>query len=309
MTIVFESSSSRRYLRVFTALIWLALPVMAVMYAMSWQELPARLATHFDLANHPNGWMSRGASLAFLLVMGGFMAGLATLILSRVKKPDPAAWALLILFYVILGTLLWAGEAIIAYNVHGQPVNVTPVLASGMGAAILVVITALATRRGVELPASNVLAIERHDSKMLGLVLGAAAVAMIAVIVAISVAGVRIALVAAVVLMLASAALAWDGFRYLFSSSGVEVRALGFRLRSIPAADIKSYAIDRWNVIGGYGIRGVGDKRAYVWGNRGVLIKTLEGEVFLGHDSPEQIIRDLDLITRNHEARGAALSS
>ncbi len=95
----------------------------------------------------------------------------------------------------------------------------------------------------------------------------------------------------------------------LFSSSGVEVRTLGFRLRSIPAADIKSYALDRWNVIGGYGIRGVGDKRAYVWGNRGVRIKTLEGEVFLGHDSPEQIIRDLDLITRKHEARGAGFSS
>ena len=57
------------------------------------------------------------------------------------------------------------------------------------------------------------------------------------------------------------------------------------------------------------GVRGVGDKRAYVWGNRGVLIKTSEGEVFLGHNNPEQIIRDLDLMTRNHEARGAALSS
>jgi Domain of unknown function (DUF1648) len=309
MTIAFESSGSRRYLRVFTALMWLAVPAMAGLYAMSWPELPARLATHFDLANRPNGWMSRGASLSFLLLMGMFMAGLATLILSRVKKPDPAAWALLILFYVILGTLLWAGEAIIAYNVHGQPVNVTPVLASGIGAAMLVVITALVTRRGVQLPANNVLAVERHHSKMLGLVLSAAAVAMIAVVAAIHVIGVRIALGTAAVLMVASATLAWDGFRYLFSSSGVEVRALGFRLRSIPAADIKSYAIGRWNVIGGYGIRGVGDKRAYVWGNRGVLIKTLEGEVFLGHDSPEQIIRDLDLITRNHEARGAALSS
>jgi len=309
MTIAFESSGSRRYLRVFTALIWLAVPTMAGLYAMSWPELPTRLATHFDLANHPNGWMSRGASLSFLLLMGMFMAGLATLILSRVKKPDPAAWALLILFYVILGTLLWAGEAIITYNVHGQPVNVTPVLASGTGAAMLVVITALMTRRGVQLPANNVLAVERHDSKMLGLVLGAAAVAMIAVIAAIHVIGVRIALGTAAVLMVASAALAWDGFRYLFSSSGVEVQALGFRLRSIPATDIKSYAIDRWNVTGGYGIRGVGDKRAYVWGNSGVLIKTLEGEVFLGHDSPEQIIRDLDLVTRNHEARGAALSS
>jgi len=288
---------------------WLVVPAMAAMYVMSWQELPARLATHFDLANHPNGWMSRDVSVTFSLVMGMFIAGSATLILSRVKRPDPAAWALLVLFYVIMGTLLWAEEAVIAYNVHGKPVNVLPVLAAGVSAAIVVVVIALGTRRGIPLATNNALAVERHDSKMLALVLGAAAVAMIAVITAIHVAGVQIALGLALILMLASATLAWDGFRYLFISSGIEIRALGFRLRSIPAADIKSYAIGRWNVIGGYGIRGVGDKRAYVWGNRGVRIETLEGEVFLGHDSPEQIIRDLDLITRNHEARGAALSS
>ena len=309
MTIAAEQSGSRMYLRLFTGLMWVALPIMAVMYAKSWQQLPARLATHFDFSNHPNGWMSREGSLVFLLLMVIFVTGVATLILSRVQKPDPAAWALLLLFYVILGTLLWAGEAIIAYNIHGQPVNVAPVLVCGIGAAILVVITALATRRGVQLPVSNVIAVERHNSKSLALVLTAAAVAMIAVITAIPATGVRIALGIALVLMLGSAALAWDGFQYAFSSSGIEVRTLGFRLRSIPAADIKSYAIDRWNVLGGYGIRGVGDKRAYVWGNHGVLIKTLEGEVFLGHDSPEQIIRDLDSITRNHEARGAALSS
>lgn len=309
MTIAPEQSSPRRLLRVFTALIWAAVPAMAGMYAMSWHELPPRLATHFDLANHPNGWMSREGALAFLLIMVIFVAGLATLILWRVQKPDPAAWSLLLLFCVIIGTVLWAGEAIIAYNAHGQPVNVAPALASGMGAAILVVITALATKRGLQLPTSNVLAVERHDSKTLGVVLGAAAAAMIAVTAAIPVAGIRIALGTAVVLMLGSAALAWNGFRYRFTPSGVEVRTLGFRLRSIPAADIKSYAIDRWNIIGGYGIRGVGDKRAYVWGNRGVLIKTFEGEVFLGHNSPEHIVRDLDLITRNHEARGAAFSS
>lgn len=309
MTTAIQPSGSRRYLRIFTALMWLALPIMAAMYAMNWQQLPARLASHFDLANHPTGWMSREGSLAFLLVMVIFVAALATLILSRVQKPDPAAWSLLVLFYVILGTLLWAGKAIIAYNVHGEPVNVAPVLITGMGAALLVVITALATRRGAQLPASNVLAVERHASSTMALVLGVASVAMIAVIAAIPVIAVRIALGVAAVLMLASAVLAWDGFHYLFGSSGVEVRTLGFRLRSIPAADIKSYAVDSWKIIGGYGIRGVGDKRAYVWGKCGVLIKTLDGEVFLGHDSPDQIIRDLDLITRNHEARGAAFSS
>lgn len=309
MTFATEPSNSRRYLRIFTALMWLALPITVIMYARAWQELPVRLATHFNLANQPNGWMSREGSLVFLLVMIGFVAGLATLILWRIRRPDAAAWALLLLFYVILGTLLWAGEAIIAYNVHARPVNVAPVLLSGMGAALLVVITALVTRRGVQLPASSVLAVERHNSPKMALVMGVATIPMIAVITALPVTGLRIALGVAVALMLGSAALAWDGFHYVFSPSGVEIRTLGFRLRSIAAADIKSYAIDRWNIIGGYGIRGVGDKRAYVWGNRGVLIKTSEGEVFLGHDRPEQIIRDLDLIARNHEARGAGFSS
>jgi len=305
MTTEIEQSGSRRYLTAFTALMWLAVPVMAGLYAVSWAELPARLATHFDLNNHPNGWMSREASLTFSLVMGIFIAGVATLILSRVKKADPAAWALLAFFYVIIGTLLWAEDQVIAFNVHREPVNVVPVLFLGMTAAIVVVVIALGTRRGVQLPPSQVVAVEGHGSAMLALLLGAGALAMIAVASAISVAGARVALGFGVVLMLAGAAAAWEGFRYVFSPSGLEIRTLGFRLRSIPSADIKSYAIDRWNMLGGYGIRGVGDKRAYVWGNRGVRIKTFEGEVFLGHDQPEKIVSDLDRITRNHEARAS----
>jgi len=304
-----EQSASRRYLTVFTALMWLAVPVMASLYAMAWPELPARLATHFDFANHPNGWMSREASLIFSLMLGIFFVGLASLILSRVKKPDPVAWALLVFFYVIIGTLLWAEHRVIAFNVHGEPVNVAPVLFAGVSAAILVVIFALGTRRGVQLPASNVVAVERHGSTMLALVLGAAAVAMIAAVSAIPVAGARVALGFGVVLMLAGAAAAWEGFRYVFSPSGIEIRTLGFRLRSIPAGDIQNYAVERWNVLRGYGIRGVGNKRAYVWGNRGVRINTFEGKVFLGHDEPEKIVHDLDRITRNHEAREAGFSS
>jgi hypothetical protein len=43
-----------------------------------------------------------------------------------------------------------------------------------------------------------------------------------------------------------------------------------------------------------------------VWGNSGVRIKTTQGEVFLGHSEPEKIMRDLDLVTRNHEASEAS---
>ena len=44
----------------------------------------------------------------------------------------------------------------------------------------------------------------------------------------------------------------------------------------------------------GYGIRGVGNTRAYVWGNSVVHISTNDGEVFLGHSDPARLVRDLD---------------
>jgi len=90
----------------------------------------------------------------------------------------------------------------------------------------------------------------------------------------------------------------WTGFQYFFSSAGVEVRTLGFRLRSIPREDIRQYAVESWNPLRGYGIRGIGNRRAYVWGNQGVRIETTNGEVFLGHSEPDRIVRDLDSITR-----------
>ena len=72
---------------------------------------------------------------------------------------------------------------------------------------------------------------------------------------------------------------------------------LGFRLRLVPKQSIVSYSIEPWAFIRGYGIRGIGSTRAYVWGNQVVHIKTSDGEIFLGHSDPERIVRDLDLVT------------
>ena len=57
---------------------------------------------------------------------------------------------------------------------------------------------------------------------------------------------------------------------------------------------IAQYGIEKWTALRGYGIRGVGNTRAYVWGNKVVHITTLEGEVFLGHNDPARMVRDLD---------------
>src|SRR5208282_1325421 len=96
---------------------------------------------------------------------------------------------------------------------------------------------------------------------------------------------------------LGACAMAWSGFQYRFLRHGVEIRMLGFRLRSIPKQSIVSYSIEPWAFIRGYGIRGIGSTRAYVWCNKVVHIRTSNGEIFLGHNDPERIVRDLDRVT------------
>lgn len=96
---------------------------------------------------------------------------------------------------------------------------------------------------------------------------------------------------------LGACAMAWSGFQYRFSRHGVEIRMFGFRLRSIPKQSIISYSIEPWAFIRGYGIRGIGSTRAYVWCNRVVHIKTSNGNIFLGHNDPERIVRDLEMVT------------
>ena len=87
------------------------------------------------------------------------------------------------------------------------------------------------------------------------------------------------------------------GFEYRFLRQGVEVRTLGYRLRTIPKMAILGYSIESWGLPRGYGIRGFGNTRAYVWGNKVVHIRTSDGEVYLGHSDPERIVRHLDEMT------------
>jgi hypothetical protein len=291
--------SSLRLFRTASALQWLALPLIALQFASSWQQMPSRVATHFDMANHANGWMSREETAIIFLALAAVFAITGTWITSRVTHPDPAAWGLVGLFYVILLTLIWATQSVIAYNVDGTPVNVAPLIFVGMFSSVALVILVLTTRRGAQLQRTRVLAEETHASPAWAAVLGMPSLLFVWIINTVPIAGVRLSLGIAFLMMLGATAMAWSGFHYIFSQEGLEIRTLGFRLRSIAARDIRNYVVDRWNVMGGYGIRGVGNRRAYVWGKNGVRIQTNTGEVFLGHSDPQKVIRDLDMIMRS----------
>src|SRR5579872_1643412 len=107
----------------------------------------------------------------------------------------------------------------------------------------------------------------------------------------------RLAFVIVAVVAIPALALVLSGFQYRFLRDGVEIRTLGFRLRSIPKQAIVSYSIEPWSLPRGYGIRATSNSRAYVWGNKVVHIRTTNGDVYLGHSEPERIVRDLDRVT------------
>jgi len=287
---------SRTLYRLFSCLLWLSVPVAALRLFTVWHQLPARLATHFDLAGRPNGWMQPNAFLIFILVSMATTAGISTYVMIRASQPDLAAWTLLGFLYVVSGILFGATDGIIYYNLYGRGVHVLPYLVAGFGSLFVVLVVYVGTRRGPQLPAENLIADEVHGSRLWALVMALPIVLMAGLAVSAPNLVVRLVLGVPILLLLMAVIMAWSGFHYIFSNSGLEIRTLGFRLRTIPASQIRDYAVDSWGPSGGYGIRGVGHTRAYVWGKKGVRIHLWDGEVFLGHREPERLVHDLDAV-------------
>jgi hypothetical protein len=295
--------------RTITALLWLALPVIGLQYGMAWDQLPARMASHFGATGQPNGWMTRETSVIFSLVLVVFLLATFTFVLTRIRKPDALAWSLLAMFYVVMGVLVSVTASVLDYNLHDRPLNLIPELVLTFLAAFAVIAVALSAKRGPELPrhpaASQAEAgtAEVHASFLWAAVFAAMTAAELAVVAIVPLGGLRLVMVLPALLLLGVTALAWSGFHYRFSSHGVEISTLGFRLRSIPLENIRAYAVAPWNPMGGYGIRGIGERRAYVWCNTGVRIMLSDGEVFLGHQDPERIMNDLNAIRQSQKAR------
>ena len=289
---------NRRLFTILTALMWLALPLTALRYGQVWDRLPVRMATHFGANGQPNGWMPRETSLYFALGLTAFtlviFTGIALVLRKQKAQPDSAAFALLAFFYVIQGFVLYVNNNLLTYNLSGTPIAIGPMLLGVPVAIVLFALVYVRAQRGDALPQVPALAEEVHNSPVFALLFLILAGIQIGIAAAVSETGVRIATALTGLLFVIIAAQAGSGFHYRFSSAGLEISPLGFRLRSLTRDQIGRYTVEHWTILRGYGIRGIGNTRAYVWGNKVVHITTLEGEVFLGHDDPARIVRDLD---------------
>ena len=100
-------------------LMWLALPISAFQYWRAWDQLPMRIAVHFDANWQPNGYTSReGASLLGLgiMVVMLLLFTVAGLIV-RAQKPS-ASWPMLLVFYVVLGFLWFGNHSIVEWHLN-----------------------------------------------------------------------------------------------------------------------------------------------------------------------------------------------
>ncbi len=150
---------------------------------------------------------------------------------------------------------------------------------------------------GTKTQQSDVLAIETHSGRVWSLLILPALIVPAASVAFHPTGPARLGLFVVAAIGTGALGLVLSGFQYRFLRHGVEIRTLGIRLRTIPRQQIVSYSIESWGLPRGYGIRGIGSSRAYVWGNKVVHIKTTNGDVYLGHSDPEGIVRDLDQVT------------
>ena len=111
----------RNCYKVAVLLMWLTLPISAWEYWSAWNELPARMAIHFDKNWQPNGYTSREGALYLgvgILVVLLVMFTLATLIIHALKPP--VAWPALLIAYVAVGFCWYGNHAIVKFNLDSR---------------------------------------------------------------------------------------------------------------------------------------------------------------------------------------------
>ena len=111
----------RKLFHVAIALAWLALPLTALIYSKAWDRLPMRIAVHFDANWQPNGWTSREGSRRLALGMTALLLVIFTIAAyaaRRVGASTPSQWALVAIFYVVLGVVYSVNSWIVERNFH-----------------------------------------------------------------------------------------------------------------------------------------------------------------------------------------------
>jgi uncharacterized membrane protein len=102
------------------AALWLPIPQLALRAWLVWDQLPVRMATHFDAQWRANGWSSRedAVTLAFAIVGFALLVVTPACYLVRARKPGHS-WPVLVISYLAVGFIAWGANSILSRNLPG----------------------------------------------------------------------------------------------------------------------------------------------------------------------------------------------
>jgi len=104
-------------------LAWLALPLTALNYSRAWDRLPMRIAVHFNANWQPNGWTSREGARTLALGMTAFLLVVFTIASYATRRTATSIlsqWALVAIFYLVLGVVYYVNSWIVDRNFDGK---------------------------------------------------------------------------------------------------------------------------------------------------------------------------------------------
>jgi hypothetical protein len=115
---------TRDWYKTLVLVMWLALPINALNYWRAWDQLPLRMAVHFDANWQPNGYTSKESAVKLGLGIMATMLAIFTIamLLSRALKPS-SSWPVLVISYLVLGVIWYGNSSIIEFNLRGPTVH------------------------------------------------------------------------------------------------------------------------------------------------------------------------------------------
>lgn len=283
---------------------WLAFVAMLVDIWRAYGQLPAVLAAHFNAAGVPNGFAPKHEVFTTIILIAFGLLCIFTFVLSRFPQISGLGWLVMVFEYWGVGLLVGLTHATLRVGLGESQTLDFPIGTWSLIMGGALVIGEIGRIRNMHKQADahggERIAQEVHSSPLMASMFAVIAVVMIASTGLMHATGaVRGILVTVGLILLGCAIWAYTGFIYRITTAGLEIRMFGLPIRFIPAVDIQSLRAEDCNPLtdfGGWGIRGIGKMRAYIWGgNRCVHVHTHTGdEIYLGLRDADRMVQELE---------------
>jgi hypothetical protein len=286
---------------------WLAFVVMLVDIWRAYDRLPAVMASHFNAAGLANGWAPKQQVMFTIVGITFGLLCLFTFLLSRFPQINGLGWLVMVAEYWGIGILAGITHGTLRVGIGEArtldfPIGIWSLI---MGGALVVgeFGRIRVIRKRADADHGQFIAQERHSSPVMAMVMVFAVVGTLALEILLDLRGpARVVPTVVAAILLGCAVWAFTGFQYRVTTTGLEIRMLGLPIRFVPAMDIQSVRAKECNPLtdfGGWGIRGIGKMRAYIWGgHRCVYVQTHAGDqIYLGIRDADRMVRELESMT------------